>query len=284
MLMCDKKGIVEGSVPGMARAAVVTREQCEDALAVLSAPDPDSRTKDFDGRRIEAIDGGWRLLNHDTYKKKLGLLTTSSKERVKRYRERQSDNVTKSNALPNVTVTECNHQDQDQDLNQEQKEEKKEEPRAIAPSSSVQKPELKKKTKLDSIDLPLHIRAQEAVNNGTQPGHRPDVIQLHSAWKSALGIASVLRSACSQDAFHLADAIDSHGLQSALLVAKYSPLDGMVSGAADPIKTKHQTIGYIFGNEGTFSRILTEAKKKEPVPGAPTQLSQLNNAYNQGRR
>ena len=32
------------------------------------SPDPDSRTKDHGGRRIEEIDGGWRLLNHAKYK------------------------------------------------------------------------------------------------------------------------------------------------------------------------------------------------------------------------
>jgi hypothetical protein len=37
-------------------------------LAKFLAPDPDSRTRDDEGRRIEEIDGGWSLLNHGKYR------------------------------------------------------------------------------------------------------------------------------------------------------------------------------------------------------------------------
>lgn len=64
----DADGIVEGSIPGFARVANVTREEFERALKVLTSPDPDSRTPDHEGRRIEVIQGGWRLLNHGKYR------------------------------------------------------------------------------------------------------------------------------------------------------------------------------------------------------------------------
>jgi hypothetical protein len=63
----DSAGCVWGSVPGIARLANITLEECELALACLYSPDPYSRTQDHEGRRIEAIDGGWRLLNHAKY-------------------------------------------------------------------------------------------------------------------------------------------------------------------------------------------------------------------------
>jgi hypothetical protein len=63
----DKKGEVWASIGGLAVDARVSREECQAALDVLLSPDPDSRTKDHDGRRIEAIDGGWRLLNYGKY-------------------------------------------------------------------------------------------------------------------------------------------------------------------------------------------------------------------------
>jgi hypothetical protein len=43
-------------------------EECEHALGTFLAPDPYSRTRDHEGRRIEQIDGGWRLLNHAKYR------------------------------------------------------------------------------------------------------------------------------------------------------------------------------------------------------------------------
>lgn len=71
LAMAGKTGIVEASIPGLADFARVSLEECEKALKVLSSPDPFSRTKDHEGRRIKAIDGGWLLLNHAKYRAKM---------------------------------------------------------------------------------------------------------------------------------------------------------------------------------------------------------------------
>lgn len=71
MAIADRCGEVHASVPGLARVSNVTLPECEAALATFLAPDPYSRTPDNEGRRIEAIRGGWRLLNHGYYRKKL---------------------------------------------------------------------------------------------------------------------------------------------------------------------------------------------------------------------
>jgi hypothetical protein len=68
LAMADKAGCVWASVPGLARIANVTMEETVRALETLTAPDKWSRTPDNDGRRIEPIDGGWRLLNHAKYR------------------------------------------------------------------------------------------------------------------------------------------------------------------------------------------------------------------------
>ena len=67
LAMADARGNVYGSVPGLARRANVTLEEAEQALASFRSPDPYSRTKDHDGRRIADIDGGWNLVNHGKY-------------------------------------------------------------------------------------------------------------------------------------------------------------------------------------------------------------------------
>ncbi len=64
----DKNGEVQGSIPGLARIAGVPVEAARESISKFLSPDPDSRTKDDEGRRIEAIDGGWRLLNHRKYR------------------------------------------------------------------------------------------------------------------------------------------------------------------------------------------------------------------------
>jgi hypothetical protein len=67
LAMADKGGCVYGSIPGLARRANVTLGEVETAMASFRSPDPYSRTQADDGRRIEDIDGGWRLVNHGKY-------------------------------------------------------------------------------------------------------------------------------------------------------------------------------------------------------------------------
>lgn len=66
----DGMGVVEGSVPGFAHLCRITVEEMEHSLERLRAPDPYSRSKDFEGRRIEDVDGGWLILNHGKYREK----------------------------------------------------------------------------------------------------------------------------------------------------------------------------------------------------------------------
>lgn len=64
LALADRDGYVAASVPGLAHVARVAREAVEQALSTLLSPDQDSRCKDFEGRRIRAVDGGWILLNY----------------------------------------------------------------------------------------------------------------------------------------------------------------------------------------------------------------------------
>lgn len=68
LAMADQFGRVFASVPGLAHRARVPKDDTSVALKAFLSPDPDSRTKDYEGRRIETIDGGWRLLNHGKYR------------------------------------------------------------------------------------------------------------------------------------------------------------------------------------------------------------------------
>jgi hypothetical protein len=88
MVMSDETGFVAASVPGLARRAGVTREECDKALATFLAPDRDSRSAEFEGRRIEAVPGGWRLLNHRKYRDKLDLAERRIKDAERKKRER----------------------------------------------------------------------------------------------------------------------------------------------------------------------------------------------------
>lgn len=102
LAMADKDGQVWASVPGLSKAAGVSLDQCNEALRQFLSPDPYSRTKDHEGRRIEEIDGGWKLLNYRLYRH-LASPDPDDKANAakqKRYRDRQR---LRSAALRNVT-------------------------------------------------------------------------------------------------------------------------------------------------------------------------------------
>lgn len=68
LAMADSRGRVWASIPGLANRARISVDSTRDAIATFLSPDPDSRTPDHEGRRIEPMDGGWRLLNHEKYR------------------------------------------------------------------------------------------------------------------------------------------------------------------------------------------------------------------------
>ena len=110
LAMVDRYGRVWGSVPGLARRANVTLQECQQALECFLAPDPHSRTPDHDGRRIAPIDGGWRLLNYEKYRELQDEEAQKERnaERQRRFRERQ-----KAAEVPCGTVTERNESNAD---------------------------------------------------------------------------------------------------------------------------------------------------------------------------
>lgn len=68
LAMADAGGVVLASAGGLANAARVTESEAKLALMCFLSPDKDSSDPDHEGRRIEVIVGGWRLLNYRKYR------------------------------------------------------------------------------------------------------------------------------------------------------------------------------------------------------------------------
>lgn len=68
----NKIGIVECAVSGLRRACNLTNdpngEKFNEAIKILESPDPESRSSEYDGRRIKKIEGGWLVLNSKKYR------------------------------------------------------------------------------------------------------------------------------------------------------------------------------------------------------------------------
>lgn len=100
LAMSDRNGRVWGSIPGLANRARIPVEAARDAIARFLSPDPDSRTPDNEGRRIEAIDGGWRLLNHEKYRALRD--EESIKESKRKYINKRREEERKAGSVENV--------------------------------------------------------------------------------------------------------------------------------------------------------------------------------------
>lgn len=110
--------------------------------------------------------------------------------------------------------------------------------------------------------LPGSPAALRGLGFGAQ--HRPDVLAVRNEWMRIFRIKThKFRDPVDFEADHVAAAIDAYGLEKCLLVLKHAPSDGMVSGRDDDKRMKHESLGYIFGNNAAFVRILRDAEERE---------------------
>jgi hypothetical protein len=80
-------GFVPAAGVGIIRTAGVEIEAGKDALERLGWPDENSRSHEFEGRRLIRIDGGYLILNYMKYRDR----DYTGAERQRRYRKRQAE-------------------------------------------------------------------------------------------------------------------------------------------------------------------------------------------------
>lgn len=103
LALAGKDGVAEASIPGLADMAKVSLEDCELALERLAGPDKYSRTQEHEGRRIVAVDGGWKLINHAKYRAKMSREDRREYLRLKQ-RDRRQQLSTNVNSCSDVST------------------------------------------------------------------------------------------------------------------------------------------------------------------------------------
>ena len=88
--IADRHGLALTSIPGLAKDAGVDIDECERSLKTLCSPDPYSRTKKYEGRRLEVIDGGFLLLNYKKYREIRTETQVKEAERKAAWRAKQT--------------------------------------------------------------------------------------------------------------------------------------------------------------------------------------------------
>ena len=84
LALSNRDGVVEAATPGLARAANVGLEDCRKALLKFESPDPESRSLAFEGRRVERVDGGFKILNYEKY---MRMMDEESRREYKRNKQ-----------------------------------------------------------------------------------------------------------------------------------------------------------------------------------------------------
>lgn len=120
LVMADSNGLVSSTAPGISHRAGLSLDATRRALEILESPDPDSKSPENEGRRIERVDGGYLILNYEKYRKR----DYTNAERQKRHRDRERNGVTTvtgplSNALRNTPFASASVSDSDSSLKSE---------------------------------------------------------------------------------------------------------------------------------------------------------------------
>ena len=91
LILTDKDGIVSASIPGLADQSGFSIEQTKEALECFLSPDEYSRTAENEGRRIEKVNGGWKILNFEKYRGETReeRIKRQNREATQRWREKQ---------------------------------------------------------------------------------------------------------------------------------------------------------------------------------------------------
>jgi hypothetical protein len=108
LLCADMKGFVMMTESAISRRIGASLDEVKWGIEELMKPDSRSKTLDFDGRRIEPVDGsgyGWRIINFETYRalKSADDMREKTRERVRKFRAKSKDSEP-----CNADVTPCN--------------------------------------------------------------------------------------------------------------------------------------------------------------------------------
>jgi hypothetical protein len=86
LLKKDRDQVVRAAVPGLAHAARLTVEETVAALEELGRADEFSQSKEYGGRRILPVDGGWFVVNGEKYR---DYLTPDDRREYNRLKQRE---------------------------------------------------------------------------------------------------------------------------------------------------------------------------------------------------
>jgi hypothetical protein len=110
---CDAGGVFDQTPEVVSALTGLTPDRVREAIAILEAPDPRSRTSNLDGRRIVLLDDhrdwGWQIVNYVDYRNARDeeVRREQTREATKRWRAKQT--VNEPDSSPMLTVSNVSH-------------------------------------------------------------------------------------------------------------------------------------------------------------------------------
>jgi hypothetical protein len=111
----DQNGYAQfACAENLAARARVSLENTKAAILAFEAPDPFAPEQEFDGRRIERIEGGWFVLNAEKYRNIVtrAVANEQARQRMKKHRDKNAVTQQLRSVTPSGSVSLSNHQNQ----------------------------------------------------------------------------------------------------------------------------------------------------------------------------
>jgi hypothetical protein len=159
LILADADGFVDMTPTAIAARTRIPLAEVTAMLALLEQPDPESRTPDADGRRIERLDThrswGWRIINYASFRK-----IANNEQRKASQRERFQRWKSKQIGAANASLTPANASNAMQKQKQKDKQKQKQRGKKVSPYANYQGWQLRRD--LQQTTDPLEAKAIES--------------------------------------------------------------------------------------------------------------------------
>jgi hypothetical protein len=111
----DQNGYAQfACIENLAARARVSVEETRAAVEAFESPDPFAPEQEYQGRRIERMDGGWFVLNAEKYRNIVTRAVANEQARIRMKKHREKLAVTQQlrSVTPSGSVSLSNHQNQ----------------------------------------------------------------------------------------------------------------------------------------------------------------------------
>lgn len=93
LALANWDGYVGASLPGIAATAGVALDRCAEIMGAFEGPDHESRSDEYEGRRLLKVDRGWEILNYPAFRDGQTPEQRKNAERMREWRAKKAGGI-----------------------------------------------------------------------------------------------------------------------------------------------------------------------------------------------